>query len=618
MLSVASVFLAVLVELSGVTGNALRARAFFDANNVRVGDPLVLTVDFLGDAEFHDLHPPELSRFVDRRDWKLDDASAKTETVEGARRITYRVRPMRPGVLWFPGLEFAYEGPGGAKRTVRANEIPVHARAGRQVVVAEMREDVNAMPEPPALATELGSATRKAVSEDVLFAWRKACAKPTAAAFAQFDFPEGRMNEATCRLREGNWAAALKIYRLLEWRVGQTPELERGIVAALALKYDNPQVELPVWRQVLRPLLRQAWAGRIGWVLGGFLAVTLLFMLLGRLVRVLACLALLLLPSVVSADTVERTVTTNANGSVTVREVRRSASGNAVSTSVRTTFGGGAMPGRGIQMMMNEDPFDMMPSIGPFGRRRNAQKPRAVSIDVRLESDKPSVTVGEDFKLVMYLERPRYVGFSGTPNLQLDPAFPAEQVEPAYALADTASRNPTNVIQRVVFPLRVTAPFAGPLRWNAEGAYVFANSGWPGFFERQYPFSSGPKALSFAVKAPPEAGRPADYSGIVAEQLTLDEICDLRQVRTNDVVTISYRVGTRGCVPKDFFLPGAAFEQVRDKTRGLYAFQRYVVADGTPTTPRVGLSYYNPRTKRYVSVAAGGTRLQYRPEEDGE
>ena len=32
-----------VLELLGVQGNALRARAFFDANNVKVGDPLVLT-----------------------------------------------------------------------------------------------------------------------------------------------------------------------------------------------------------------------------------------------------------------------------------------------------------------------------------------------------------------------------------------------------------------------------------------------------------------------------------------------------------------------------------------------------------------------------------------------
>ena len=56
-----------VIRLVGVTGSDLRARAFFDANNVKVGDPLVLTIDFVGEAEFSDLHPPALAGAVDRR-----------------------------------------------------------------------------------------------------------------------------------------------------------------------------------------------------------------------------------------------------------------------------------------------------------------------------------------------------------------------------------------------------------------------------------------------------------------------------------------------------------------------------------------------------------------------
>ena len=75
----AGLFLAA-IELAGVTGTDLRARAFFDCNNVKVGDPMTLTVDFIGNADFAALHPPRLSRALDGRVWKLDQASAKTET----------------------------------------------------------------------------------------------------------------------------------------------------------------------------------------------------------------------------------------------------------------------------------------------------------------------------------------------------------------------------------------------------------------------------------------------------------------------------------------------------------------------------------------------------------
>ena len=74
---------------------------------------MVLTVDFLGAADFKDLHPPALSRFVARKDWKLDDISAKTDTFRDARRLTYRVRPLKEGVVWFPALTFEYAGADG-------------------------------------------------------------------------------------------------------------------------------------------------------------------------------------------------------------------------------------------------------------------------------------------------------------------------------------------------------------------------------------------------------------------------------------------------------------------------------------------------------------------------
>ena len=82
------VFLLAVIELSGVTGSRLTSRAFFDAHNVKVGDPLILTVDFIGDADFSALHPPRLSKMVSAKDWKVDDASAKTDTYRDERRIT--------------------------------------------------------------------------------------------------------------------------------------------------------------------------------------------------------------------------------------------------------------------------------------------------------------------------------------------------------------------------------------------------------------------------------------------------------------------------------------------------------------------------------------------------
>ena len=150
----AGCILLAVIELTGVAGGDLRARAFFDANNVKVGDPLVLTVDFIGDADFRSLHPPALAMSVSSRDWKVDDASAKTDTYRDARRLTYRVRQMREGVLWFPGLEVSYRGTDGSERMVRSNEIPVHAKRGAEEVVEGKGEDLNEMPRQAELVTE--------------------------------------------------------------------------------------------------------------------------------------------------------------------------------------------------------------------------------------------------------------------------------------------------------------------------------------------------------------------------------------------------------------------------------------------------------------------------------
>lgn len=352
-----SLLLAAAIELTGVTGTDLRARAFFDANNVKVGDPLVLTVDFIGSADFRALHPPLLSRVLTAADWKIDDKSAKTDTFRDARRLIYRVRPMREGLLKFPALEFAYASPTGVRRIVTANEIPVHAKKGTQVVVAEIGEDLEKLPEPPELIREV-----RDLADDLDFAWRRALAKPTAEAFAAFDFPEARMNEATMALREGNWARALAIYRRLEWTLGQTPEIERGIIAALARKFDSPYAELPVWRVVLRPWLKFPLLPRVGIVVGGFALLALVFGLIGKLIRVFAALAVALcFVQPVFGNTVEETVVTNANGSVTITRLTKDASGNLIGRYQSTVMHSGSSNFT-VNFGSSENPFRIEPA----------------------------------------------------------------------------------------------------------------------------------------------------------------------------------------------------------------------------------------------------------------
>ena len=602
------VLLVAAIQLTGVTGLDLRARAFFDANNVKIGDPLVLTIDFLGSAEFKDLHPPALAKVVDRKTWKIDDVSAKTDTYRDARRLTYRVRPMREGVLWFPALEFAYASPDGRPCVVRANEIPVHAKPGAQVVVAEMGEDLNAMPKPPELIGS-GDALVAALSDDMAFAWRKALAAPTADKFAAFDFPAAKMNEATMAIREGNWARAMNVYASLEWRIGQTPEIEKGIVAALALKYDNPSAELPVWRVVGRPVLRYAWLGRVGLVLGTLLGLTFLFWLLGRGIRALACVAVaVLLTGIAEAETtVEETVTTNANGAVIHRKVVKG--GNGMFSFSSTTSSGGKGVGRGFEPLSLFEEFD---NFDPFGRRQPQARRQPVNIGVSLTADKPSVTVGENFNLVLTLEVPRTVTIDGGVRLSIAEQDRMTQVGAGQNLPNLASKNPTNRIQRLVFPMRANVAFTN-LHYSVAGDYAFSGDSFF-FFRESRPFESGRRVAPFTVTPLPEAGRPADFSGIIAESAVLHEYCDLLKVETNDVVTVTYRLRTNGYVPASFQPKDVAFEWGRQSApNGMteIEYRRYVVADGAATTPVLTLSYYDPQSRRYKSVAAGATRLKY-------
>ena len=569
-----SLFLAAVVQLPGVTGGNLRARAFFDANNVKVGDPMTLTVDFLGDADFRSLHPPALSGHVKRSDWKVYDESAKTDTYRDARRLTYRVRPMRKGVLWFPALEFAYETPEGVRRTVKSNTVPVHAKTGSQVVVDEM-DEVSRMPEPDALVLEPSTS----LSDDERFAWRKACSRPTAAAFADFDFPEARLNEARCAVMEGNWAKALKLYAALEWKIGQTPAVERGIVAALARKYENPQAELPVWRQVGRPVLRYAWAGRTAIVAGAFAALALILYLAGKLIRLVACLGaalLLCLPSEGFAQGIFQQ----------------------------------------LEEQMNQMRREMHQSMGSgfsFGFGGGRQEP--VQVLVSVEMSKKDVRVGDDFEFVISLEAPKSCSIGQiriTPSERFGMTFTGQ----AKNLSDGETRNPSNVVKRLSVPVRYDVPFKADISFAVSGMASRREdrNRMGGFFSftSSTSFQAQSNPILVDVKPLPTDGQPEDYAGIVSADLALREHLDLVRVETNDVIQITYEMRASGFVPPDFLPEGAAFEMNRDSERSVISYRRFFVADGAAATPRLEISYYDPESRSYRRAACGGRRIEYK------
>jgi len=582
------------IPLVGVTGEKLRARAFFDANNVRRGDLLILSVDFLGTADFKALHPPALASSVGAGDWHVDDLSAKTQTetrqvggffnqqeIDVARRITYRVTPRREGVLWFPALEFEFRSPSGERRLVRSNEIPVHVRPGEGAPPPELPELV-AMPSPTeGLVTDPGVA----LSPDDAFEWRRTCANTNlvADAFVPFDFPAARLNEAWCAIHAGDWRRAMRIYSRLEWRTGQTPEIERGIVAALALRYENPAAELPVWRQVGRPVLRHGWRGRIAWVGGSLAALVLVFGLLGRLIRALACVGLVLLFALPAwADD------PFAEMQRMMREHRQQ-----MQQVMSGSFGG-----------------------GNFSISFGGGETKVPEVTARLALSNPTPRVGERFDFIVSLDVPK--SCTATPqNFTASKAFGLVFVTGrGERLADVPSANTNNVIQRIAIPARYDVPFRGTVGFSVGGMITGQQKGGGsrGGFSFSFSNSFETKTPEVAIEVKPLENQPPDFSGIVASTLRFEEKPDALRVGTNDVIVINYRMSLNGYLPEDYLPEGAAFELGRaaeHKGAVTAEWQRYFVADGASATPVAKVVYYDPEAKTFKTATAGGAKITY-------
>lgn len=561
------------IQLSGVTGNRLSARAFFDANNVKVGDLLVLTVDFLGDANFAALHPPALSRSVSRTDWKLDDASSKTDTFRDGRRLTYRVRPMREGVLWFPELEFEYAGTDGEKRIVRSNAIPVHAKPGVDVVVAGMSDsEEDEMPQPDELLTEPPAG----LSNHDNFLWRKACSNPTADAFAGFDFAEAKLNEARCAILEGDWDRAISIYSRLEWQIGQTPAIERGLLAALALRFRNPAVELPIWRQVGRPVLRYGWKGRFMLVFGGTAVLIVVFWMLGRVIRALACFAVLLALALPAF------------------------------AQMRDPFA--EMEEMHRQMREHMQQMMSMPFGGGFSFSFGGEAQETPKVSARVEPSKREIQVGEAFEFIVRLEAPKG---NTLDQIRITPSetFGLKVVGRSEILTDEASANPSNVVRRLSIPVRYDVPFKGRVSFAVQGMISGRQTRENGRFSFTYnnSFETRSDPIDLEVRPLPSDNQPADFSGIIANTLSMTESLDSSRVETNDVVVITYKLSHDGYVPEDWMPQGAAFMWSDGEWR------RYFIADGSAVTPVAEVVFYDPSSKTYKRAKVGGTPLTYVP-----
>jgi len=434
-------------------------------------------------------------------------------------------------------------------------------KAGREVDVDGLGEDTVSLPDPDPYVTE----APEDLSDDQRFAWRKALAHPAADAFAQFDFPAAKLNEARAAILAGDWKRALKVYSRLEWTTGQTPAIERGIIAARARRFDSAQADLPVWREIGRPVLKHPLLGRVGIVAGALAALVAVFLLLGRLIRRFAAIAVLFALA----------------GAFTAEAAPRGLSG----------FFNMQMPGMNM-----------------------VQMPK---VDVRAfySLDRTEITVGEDFSFLISIAAPRDVTLD---QIRLQPTPEAGLMFPGRSepLPDARSSNPSNVLHRVRVPARYLAPVRGELGFVISGMMtvrmVIDEGGFHSSMQSSQNFSTQTPRRRISVRPLPTDDQPADYSGIIAESVELRERIDFPNPETNDVVSVFYALRLRGgYLPQGFLPEGVSYESNRFQDGAEY--RRFFVADGSPKTPSVSFSYYNPAKRAYERVQTGGIRLRYRP-----
>jgi hypothetical protein len=564
-----------VIPLEGVKCADMTVRADLDAYNVFEGDPIVLTVDFIGNADFGSLHPPELSAAVDSGVWKIDDKSAKTDTYRNARRMTYRIRPVKDGCLEFPALTFSYRHfHTGEKVEVSTSPIPVHSKTTSQVVISGEDDGGIVWPLPDGLLIDLSSSqwgSQTGLTEDQLFAWRKACASTNAAAFKEFDFPEARLNEAACEILAGNWQRALSIYSSLEWEIGQTPAVERGMVAALALKTSNPHAELPMWRQIFRPVLKHSWIGRSLYALGAILVVAGLFFASRFLLKLIVCFvaAIVFAHGAAAQDIFEEMERMQEMMRREMNSMRMNSSG-----------GGSMMSVNGMQM----------------------DRPQ---ITAKVSVDKNELVVGETFNLLISLDAPKDCTLS---QIRINPSrtIGLSSAGESENLTDETSSVTNRVIKRISIPLRYDVPFKGDVAFTINGMCdrVISSRGFRSSFSTSFGTDAG--SIDFDVKLLDGVKTPDDYNGCIGERFTANQRLNSNELETNDVVVAMITV--RG---SNAFIPENAFVNEQGRDRNTVIYKKLFRATGESKTPDISFSYYSPTKKDFSRVIAKGVPLKY-------
>ncbi len=130
--------------------------------DVRVGDPIELTLEIRGDGPIATLPaPPLAAQPALQADFRVPQETLTGTFVNGRRRFTTTLRAKRADVRAVPPIEFAYFDPQAARYVVaRSEPAPLRVTASETVALSEMEGAVAPPVETAAAAAELREGLR--------------------------------------------------------------------------------------------------------------------------------------------------------------------------------------------------------------------------------------------------------------------------------------------------------------------------------------------------------------------------------------------------------------------------------------------------------------------------
>ena len=226
----------------GAIGRHFSAEAEVDAHNVRVGDPVRLTVRLFSDGDPTLLRPPAFSAPEGFRAY----GEPARERFEGGCAFAFNLRPIRAGLLEIPPLSLAwFDRAAEVYREVETAVIPLRVRPSAQWVLMgeEEGQELTALP-PPLI---LGFGLEQPRTQPARWAWAILAVGVFAGVLRLLVRP---VCVVLARLKRGLGRHRPTARAVAALRAAQTPD---AAAAALRIWAGRPALTAPELHQLLKP-----------------------------------------------------------------------------------------------------------------------------------------------------------------------------------------------------------------------------------------------------------------------------------------------------------------------------------------------------------------------------